>query len=277
MPTVQELLRASDVLPGDSARRDTEILLCHCLDKPRSWLYTWPEASVEGPVLSKFNSLLTARSEGQPIAYLTGEREFWSLTLKVNSHTLIPRPETEGLVEWALSLELPSRSNVADLGTGSGAIALALASERPDWHLLAVDSSESALAVARENADTQSLANVELLSSSWFDGLGERSFDLVVSNPPYVDEHDPHLGQGDVRFEPTSALVAKHKGFADLQAIVNGSRDYLRKGGWLLLEHGYEQAATLRDLLKESGFSDVTSRVDLAGHERVTGGCWHAE
>ncbi|MEP4485794.1 MAG: peptide chain release factor N(5)-glutamine methyltransferase [Halioglobus sp.] len=277
MPTVQELLRASDVLPEDSARRDTEILLCHCLGKPRSWLYTWPEASVEEPALSTFNALQKARSEGQPIAYLTGEREFWSLTLKVNSHTLIPRPETEGLVEWALSLELPPCSRVADLGTGSGAIALALASERPDWHLLAVDSSESALTVARENTDVHGLANVELLNSTWFERVGERSFDLIVSNPPYVDECDPHLGQGDVRFEPTSALVAEHNGFGDLQAIVNGSRRYLRNGGWLLLEHGYEQAATLRDLLQESGFSSVASHTDLAGHERITGGRWHVE
>lgn len=277
MPTVKELLRATDVLPEDSARRDTEVLLCHCLGKPRSWLYTWPDATVEEPVLSMFNALQDARLSGQPIAYLTGEREFWSLTLKVNSHTLIPRPETETLVEWALALDLPSQARVADLGTGSGAIALALASERPDWRVLAVESSESALAVARENTQALGLTRVELLRSSWFERIEQQDFDLIVSNPPYVKEGDPHLLQGDLRFEPTSALVAEQGGFADLHAIVTGSCEYLREGGWLLLEHGYEQAAALRDLLVENGFSCVESRRDLAGHERVTGGCWRAE
>lgn len=277
MPTVKELLRATDVLPEDSARRDTEVLLCHCLGKPRSWLYTWPDATVEEPALSMFNALQDARLSGQPIAYLTGEREFWSLTLKVNSHTLIPRPETETLVEWALALDLPSQARVADLGTGSGAIALALASERPDWRVLAVESSESALAVARENTQALGLTRVELLRSSWFERIEQQDFDLIVSNPPYVKEGDPHLLQGDLRFEPASALVAEQGGFADLHAIVTGSREYLREGGWLLLEHGYEQAAALRDLLVENGFSCVESRRDLAGHERVTGGCWRAE
>lgn len=277
MPTVKELLRATDVLPEDSARRDTEVLLCHCLGKPRSWLYTWPDATVEEPVLSMFNALQDARLSGQPIAYLTGEREFWSLTLKVNSHTLIPRPETETLVEWALALDMPSQARVADLGTGSGAIALALASERPDWRVLAVESSESALAVARENTQALGLTRVELLRSSWFERIEQQDFDLIVSNPPYVKEGDPHLLQGDLRFEPTSALVAEQGGFADLHAIVTGSCEYLREGGWLLLEHGYEQAAALRDLLVENGFSCVESRRDLAGHERVTGGCWRAE
>ncbi len=277
MPTVKELLRATDVLPEDSARRDTEVLLCHCLGKPRSWLYTWPDATVEEPVLSMFNALQDARLSGQPIAYLTGEREFWSLTLKVNSHTLIPRPETETLVEWALALDLPSQARVADLGTGSGAIALALASERPDWRVLALESSESALAVARENTQALGLTRVELLRSSWFERIEQQDFDLIVSNPPYVKEGDPHLLQGDLRFEPTSALVAEQGGFADLHAIVTGSCEYLREGGWLLLEHGYEQAAALRDLLVENGFSCVESRRDLAGHERVTGGCWRAE
>lgn len=277
MPTVKELLRATDVLPEDSARRDTEVLLCHCLGKPRSWLYTWPDATVEEPALSMFNALQDARLSGQPIAYLTGEREFWSLTLKVNSHTLIPRPETETLVEWALALDLPSQARVADLGTGSGAIALALASERPDWRVLAVESSESALAVARENTQALGLTRVELLRSSWFERIEQQDFDLIVSNPPYVKEGDPHLLQGDLRFEPTSALVAEQGGFADLHAIVTGSCEYLREGGWLLLEHGYEQAAALRDLLVENGFSCVESRRDLAGHERVTGGCWRAE
>lgn len=277
MPTVKELLRATDVLPEDSARRDTEVLLCHCLGKPRSWLYTWPDATVEEPALSMFNALQDARLSGQPIAYLTGEREFWSLTLKVNSHTLIPRPETETLVEWALALDLPSQARVADLGTGSGAIALALASERPDWRVLAVESSESALAVARENTQALGLTRVELLRSSWFERIEQQDFDLIVSNPPYVKEGDPHLLQGDLRFEPASALVAEQGGFADLHAIVTGSCEYLREGGWLLLEHGYEQAAALRDLLVENGFSCVESRRDLAGHERVTGGCWRAE
>ena len=277
MPTIQELLRATDVLSGDSARRDTEILLCHCLGKPRSWLYTWPEATVEEPALSRFNALQTARLSGEPIAYLTGEREFWSLTLRVNSHTLIPRPETETLVEWALSLDLPVQAQVADLGTGSGAIALALASERPGWRVLGVDCSEQALLVARENLQALGFAHVKLLLSSWFERIGAQRFDLIVSNPPYVQEGDPHLAQGDLRFEPTSALVAAGNGFADLQTLATDSRKYLTEGGWLLLEHGYTQGAAVREILIESGFSRVQTRRDLAGQERITGGCWHAE
>jgi release factor glutamine methyltransferase len=228
-------------------------------------------------VLARYRELAKARLDGQPIAYLTGEREFWSLTLKVNPHTLIPRPETETLVEWALSLDLPEQAQTLDLGTGSGAIALALASERPSWRVLGVDCSEQALLVARENVLALGFTQVELLRSAWFESIGERRFDLIVSNPPYVQEGDPHLAQGDLRFEPISALVAAGNGFADLQTLATDSRQYLAEGGWLLLEHGYTQGAAVREILSERGFSRVQTRCDLAGQERITGGCWHAE
>ncbi len=276
MPTVQELLRDAAGLPGDSPRRDAEILLCHCLDKPRSWLYAWSESEVEGEKLLQFRELLRRRSAGEPVAWLTGTREFWSLPLEVSPDTLIPRADTETLVEWALELPLPADARVVDLGTGTGAIALALASERPDWHVSGVDFNPAAAALARRNAERCGLSRVGFLVSDWFSALGG-PFDLVVANPPYIEEHDPHLEEGDLRFEPRSALVAGDGGFADLDAIICRSVDFLADGAWLLLEHGFEQGPGVRGGLQAAGFTGVQTRCDLAGQERISGGCWRAQ
>ena len=277
MATVQELLRGARELAGDSPTRDAEILLCHCLDRARSWLYTWPEAEVTGSSLEQFQALLARRSQGEPVAYLTGRREFWSLDLKVSPSTLIPRPETETLVEWALSLPLPDVAVALDLGTGTGAIALALASERANWRVRGLDFNADAVALAQYNARTNGLPQVAFTVSDWFSALKDEKFDLLLSNPPYVEAGDRHLQEGDLRFEPTSALVAAGGGLADLAHIVNLAPDYLLASGWLLLEHGYTQGESVRDLLIERGFKAVEPREDLAGQERITGGQWHVE
>jgi release factor glutamine methyltransferase len=277
MATVRELLRSGEGLPYGSARLDAEILLGHCLEKSRAWLYTWPETAVSEDCARHFRELLSRRREGLPVAYLTGVREFWSLPIGVNAATLIPRPETEVLVAWALELTLPDETRVLDLGTGSGAIALAIASERPHWRVTGVDTSEEALQVARANARRLALHQVALQASNWFDGVAGRRFDLLLANPPYIDGGDEHLARGDVRFEPRTALVAPRGGLADLGVLAADAPGHLRDGGWLLLEHGWEQAATVRGMLRDAGFGAVSSRRDLAGHERVTGGCWRAD
>lgn len=277
MVTVRDLLRSGDDLPTESARRDSEILLSHCLGRPRAWLYTWPEKEVSPECAQHFTQLLAQRRTGIPVAYITGEREFWSLPLAVNSATLIPRPETETLVAWALELPLPETASVLDLGTGSGAIALAVASERSLWQVTAIDTSSEALKVARANAARAGLQRVSFLSSNWYEAVSEQRFDLLLANPPYIDEDDLHLARGDVRFEPRSALVSAHGGLADLELLVTGAPAHLRDGGWLLLEHGFAQAEEVRAMLLHAGFSQVSTRLDLAGQERVTGGCWHAD
>jgi release factor glutamine methyltransferase len=277
MATVQELLRAAARLTGESPRRDAEVLLCHCLGKPRSWLYTWPEREPEEQQQARYLELLARREAGEPVAHLTGTREFWSLQLAVDQHTLIPRPDTEILVEWALQLPLPEQPRVIDLGTGSGAIAMALASEQPSWNMTALDKSTAALAMASKNARALGLDAVRLLVSNWFDEVAGEQFDLIVSNPPYVAPADPHLERGDLPHEPLSALVAADEGLADLKQIVSLAPDYLAPGGWLLLEHGYDQGPAVREQLLQAGFRDVETRLDLAGLDRISGGCFYAD
>ena len=277
MASVQQLLRAAVDLPGEEARREAEILLGHCLGKSRAWLYTWPEADVAPDQAGSYRAMLARRKEGIPVAYLTGEREFWSLRLAVDEHTLIPRAETETLVEWALALPLPDNAHVADLGTGSGAIALAVASERENWRVTATDSSASALEIADRNARRNKLDQVEFMHSDWYAALRGRRFDLLLSNPPYIAANDEHLRQGDLRFEPRQALVADRGGLAALAVLVEGAPRHLQGDGWLLLEHGWEQGAAVRELLRDRGFCQIATRCDPAGLERITGGCWHAE
>ncbi len=276
MITVAACLRAGDDLPGDSGRRDAEVLLGHLLGKSRSWLYAWPEHPLTGTEAGNYAALLERRRSGVPVAYLTGEREFWSLPLRVTDATLIPRPETETLVEWALELALPATAAVLDLGTGSGAIALALASERPGWQLTAVDASTEALAVAEDNAQRLCPGRVRCLHSDWFAALPGEHYDLIVSNPPYVESDSRWLDSGDVRFEPRSALVAGSAGLDDLRQLTAAAPVHLRAGGWLLLEHGFQQGEAVRKLLLAAGFTAVSTRSDLTGLERITGGCSRA-
>lgn len=272
--TVADALRfAAAQFQSESARLDAELLLCHVLRVNRSWLYARPDKSLEPAQQDRFDELVARRAGGEPIAHILGEREFWSLTLQVTPDTLIPRPDTELLVEQALRL-LPEDAavKVADLGTGSGAIALAIARERPRCRVVATDLSAAALAVAQANATRNQIANVEFRHGRWSEALGSERFDLIVSNPPYIAEDDPHLAQGDVRFEPRSALVSGRDGLDDIRQIAREVRACLQNDGWLLLEHGFEQGGKVRAILQGNGYEQVTTWCDLARHERVTGG-----
>ncbi|MGY0159422.1 peptide chain release factor N(5)-glutamine methyltransferase [Edwardsiella tarda] len=260
--------------PGDSPRRDAEILLEHVSGKGRSFILAFGETRLTAVQLERLAALLARREQGEPVAYLIGQREFWSLALEVSPATLIPRPDTECLVEQALQ-RLPARpAQIVDLGTGTGAIALALASERPDCRVSAVEFNPEAVALARRNAERLGLARVEILQGSWFAPLAGRRFDMIVANPPYIDADDTHLSLGDVRFEPASALVAAEQGLADLRIIASQAPHYLAAEGWLLLEHGWQQGAAVRALLNDVGFSRVESVRDYGDNERVTLGQW---
>lgn len=250
---------------------DARLLLAHALERSPSWLYAHGSEDIEVEALQRFRQLLDARIGGQPVAYLTGTRGFWTLELEVNADTLIPRPETELLVELAL-WRLPSErvARVADLGTGSGAIALAIAKERPQAAVIATDASEGAIDVAMRNALANGVPNVEFRCGSWFTPLAGERFDLIASNPPYIAEGDPHLQQGDLRFEPATALSSGRDGLDDIREIVAGAGEYLVSGGWLLLEHGLEQGASIRSLLMTAGFVDITTERDLESRDRVT-------
>jgi len=273
--TIQELLDLGrQQINSDSARLDCELLLAFCLQRNRSYLYAWPEKEIGSDTVAQFQSLITRRHNGEPIAYLLGEKDFWSLTLSVDNSTLIPRPETERLVEVALRLS-DDRARVLDLGTGTGAIALALAKERPRWHLLGLDLNPRAVELAAHNAQRNGITNAEFRHSDWFTTLTESDrFELIVANPPYIDTADPHLQQGDVRFEPHSALVADNGGLADLAAIAETARSFLATNGWLLMEHGFAQASAVRAELSTRGYADVTTWCDDGGRERITGGLW---
>lgn len=277
MPTVRTLLAdAAQRLAPDSPspRIDADVLLGHVLGKDLGWLRIHDQDEIAAADCARFAALLARRAQGEPVAYLTGRRGFWTLDLAVDAATLIPRPDTETLVEWALEL-LPRglHSSALDLGTGSGAIALALKAERPRCVVSAVDRSAAALAVARGNGERLGLA-VRFLESDWFARLAGERFDLVVANPPYIRADDPHLGQGDLRFEPASALVAAEAGLRDLRLIAEGARAHLYTDGWLLLEHGHDQGEAVRALLRDNGFVAVATRRDYGGNDRITGGRW---
>lgn len=260
---------------SESPQLDAAVLLCHALDKPRSYLLTWPEKVPEPEQMDLFEKVLARRLQGEPVAYILGEREFWSLPLKVSPSTLIPRPDTERLVELALDKLATVSGDVLDLGTGTGAIALAIASEYPALNVMGVDIREEARALATENAARLKIANAQFKAGSWFEPIADdHKFAVIVSNPPYIDEMDPHLSQGDVRFEPASALVAPNKGLADLDYISEHARLFLQSGGWLLMEHGFEQGPAVRDILIKLGYDQVSTAQDYAGNDRVTLGCW---
>lgn len=269
--TINELLSLSRSLTeSDSARLDAELLLAFCLGKNRSYLYAWPEREVADDVAKKFCALIQRRSAGEPIAYLIGERDFWSLSLDVDSSTLIPRPDTEKLVE--IALQLPgTNKRVLDLGTGTGAIALALAKERRDWQVTGVDITPDAVRLAQRNAEKNGIANAQFRASDWFETIDGR-FDLIVSNPPYIAADDPHLDIGDVRFEPRRALVAETDGMAAIEVIAEQAPHYLSDGGWLLVEHGWQQGEAARAVFAHNGFTAITTWRDDGGRDRVTGG-----
>ncbi|CEG57717.1 peptide chain release factor N(5)-glutamine methyltransferase [Legionella fallonii] len=259
------------------ARFEAELLLCHLLHKNRAYLFAHSDELLDQTQLDLYQQFIAQRARGTPIAYLTGTREFWSLTLKVNQHTLIPRHETERLVELALEL-IPDapQTHVLDLGTGSGAIALALAKERPQWNITASDSSLEALQVAKENAQTLGITNVAFHHSDWFKNLPSTRYHAIVSNPPYIAEQDPHLKKGDLRFEPLSALASGQDGLSDLQYIIEHSYNHLLPNGLLLLEHGYDQKMSVRAILNKIGYNKVHCWKDLQGHDRVSGG-WYPD
>lgn len=264
--------RARLAASSSSPRADADLLLAHVLQRDLTWLRLHDQDEIPAPDCARFAALLARREQGEPVAYLTGRRGFWTLDLAVDAATLIPRADTETLVEWALELLPRERAaRVLDLGTGSGAIALALQAERPRCAVTAVERSPAALAVARGNGERLRLP-VRFLESDWYTRLAAESFDVIVANPPYIDEDDPHLVQGDLRFEPASALVAPARGLADLRCIIEGAREHLCGDGWLLLEHGYDQGEPVRELLQANGFVAVATRRDLGGNERCSGG-----
>ncbi|NAT76006.1 peptide chain release factor N(5)-glutamine methyltransferase [Dickeya dadantii] len=261
---------------SDSPKRDAEILLEHVTGKGRTFLLAFGETELTDDEGSALAALLARRATGEPIAYLVGHREFWSLPLAVSPATLIPRPDTECLVEHALANLPAGASSVLDLGTGTGAIALAIAHERPDCQVVGIDRQPDAVALASHNASQLGIANARFLPGDWFSPLDGQRFSLIVSNPPYIDEHDPHLSRGDVRFEPASALVAREAGLADLRQIIRQAGGFLLDSGWLLLEHGWQQGDAVRSLLTQYGFVQVKTYRDYGDNERVTLGQWPA-
>jgi release factor glutamine methyltransferase len=273
MAEVRQALASATAALGD--RLEAELLLVHALGKPRSWLIAHADDELDSAHAAAFDALVKRRADGEPVAYITGRRGFWSLDLEVTPATLIPRPETELLVELALDrLPATGATRVADLGTGSGAIALAIARESRAAHVMATDASAEALVVAQRNAAAQRIANVTFAQGDWLSPLHGQTFDVIVSNPPYIEADDPHLGQGDLRFEPMSALASGADGLDDIRRIVTDARTHLKPGGWLLIEHGWNQGAAVRALLEQGGYHDVFTAQDLEQRDRVTGARW---
>jgi release factor glutamine methyltransferase len=278
-PSIEQIIRQFSqrlAVNSDTATLDVELLLAHSLGKDRTYLFTWSDRLVTEKEALTFKALFSRRLEGEPIAYILERQAFWDLNLKTADHTLIPRADTETLIEWVLELadSLPDQARVIDLGTGTGAIALSLAHEFSHWDVQGVDLVPQAVELAQYNAKLNNLDQVRFFQSSWFDRVDDR-FDLIVSNPPYIDPEDEHLSQGDVRFEPLSALVADNKGLADLELIADQSRTYLLEGGWLLMEHGYDQQQAVQQLLIGLGYQQVSTRIDLGGNPRITGGQYY--
>ncbi len=275
-----------------SANLDAQVLLSHILTCNSAHLIAWPEKELNIQQLEKFKHAIEQRQQGTPIAHLTGQREFWSLNFKVNNSTLIPRPETETLVEFILDM-FGKKENISvlDMGTGTGAIAITLASEKPDWNITASDISASALTLAKENSEALNTKNVTFIQSDWFQNINQRGFDerhdespfdgssfdtmpfdIIVSNPPYVAINDPHLAEGDVRFEPETALISGRTGMDDIEHLCSQAKNYLSASGWLIVEHGYNQKTLAAECFTRNGYKNIHQRNDLAGHCRMTAG-----
>ena len=257
----------------DSAAFDSKVLLAACLQRELVYLHTWPETLLDELQMQGFQEYIKQRSLGHPVAHIIGYRDFWTLRLKVSPATLIPRPETELLVEIALNLNLGKRSKVLDLGSGTGAIALALATENPNWLITGVDKNSKAVELAKDNAATLELERVNFIQSDWFSAVAHRQFDLIVTNPPYIEENNHYLQLGDVRFEPNNALTSGADGLDDIRLIVSQSKHYLTANAWLAIEHGYQQSSQVSDILRAHGFKQIRSERDLNGMPRVTLGC----
>lgn len=276
MMTYQQWLKQAieRLRESESPRRDAEILLGHITGKTRTFIMAFDETVLTSAERAPLDTLLARRERGEPIAHLVGMREFWSLPLAVSPVTLIPRPDTECLVEQALARLPEEPCEILDLGTGTGAIALAIASERPDCRATAVDFIADAVALAQQNAQTLGIDNVTILQSDWFSALAGRQFAMIVSNPPYIDEQDPHLAQGDVRFEPKTALVAADEGLADLAQIILEGRQALLSGGIMLLEHGWTQGDAVRQLFTDAGYLQAQTCKDYGNNDRLTLAIW---
>jgi len=259
---------------SDSPKLDAQVLLLHVIEKPKSYLYGWSDAQLLEAQQSHFERLVARRKQGEPIAHITGTREFWSLPFYVNASTLIPRPDTETLVETVLAQALPEDTKLLDLGTGTGAIALSLANEHPSWRVTAIDYSSDAVELAKRNRQALALEHVNILQGSWYEPLKGEQFNVIVSNPPYIDPEDPHLEQGDVRFEPRSALVAEDEGYADLFHIISEGRKHLLPGGFMALEHGYNQAAVIHNFFAQLAYINILTIKDMAGCDRITVATW---
>jgi release factor glutamine methyltransferase len=267
---IKDILQLSEQLKtrSDTADLDIQILLCHVLKQSRSYLYSHPEQVLSDDQQQAFFELLASRRSGVPVAYLTGLAGFWTIELSVNRHVLVPRPETELLIELALSLDSQQIGNAVDLGTGSGAIAISLAKERPEWQLTATDISAQAINVARTNAQNNN-THIEFVVGSWYEPLASRSFDLIVSNPPYIRSTDEHLQQAELKHEPLDALVSDDNGLTALSTIITGVTRHLRSGGWIILEHGYDQSDDVCALLTDNGFSEIEPHQDNNGVDRA--------
>ncbi len=256
---------------SDTVRLDVECLLCHVLNVSKSYLYTWSEKQLTQEQLYQFNRLFDERLQGKPVAYLTGKQGFWNLELIVNEHTLIPRADTEVLIDAILNrFANASDLTVLDLGTGSGAIALALANSKPSWNVIAVDNCLKALTIAKENAQRHGIDNVTFLCGSWYQPLANESFDIIVSNPPYIDKNDQALCDKVRQYEPNNALIANNNGLADIAHIITHGKCYLKPSGFMIIEHGYQQAKDVAELFKQYSYTDVLHYYDLAHHKRAT-------
>ena len=275
--SIADALASAGELKSDSSRLDIELLLAHALGKRREFLLAHPEENIPEHVFAEFQQLLERRRQGEPIAYILGVKGFWDFDLRVTPAVLIPRPETELIVEQVLELYKGREGDsltVADLGTGSGALAIALARCNPDWQVLATDISEQALVVARDNACKLDVERIVFRKGRWCEPLLDESCDLIVANPPYVRAGDKHLERDGLPFEPLSALVAEEEGLADLREIIVSAPRCLKRDSWLLLEHGFEQATAVADLMRGAGYVDIHCQRDYAGIDRMTRGRW---